>query len=451
MQLLLSMQIFIIVNMCLTISFAHNCILYSEDYKCKLGTKTPYRFIANYDDFPLEYKRCVPKKIWLVLRHGTRFPGSKFITPMIEKLPELQKIILDNYQRNKTSLFAEDAALLAGWKVTLTEDNIMKLVEEGENEMIDLAERYQSRFPTIMPEEYDNQTYRFKYTANQRTEESAKNFATGLFGRYTSQKVWYPDAKDKDPVLRFYKRCRRWLLQVHENPDAQIENEKFLQTEIYTKMLQDVSERIGYRVDHEIASLMYTMCGFETAWHPNIESPWCRMFSLNDLKVLEFAEDLKKYWVDGYGYKLNYEQACPALRNMFDFVTSDDGPLVSAYFTHSGTILKLLASLRVAQDDQHLMHDMFPLYGDDRAWKTGIIDAFASNIAFVLYNCSPVGPSLLFMHQERPLYLPGCPLHVPCPLSTMRALYPDHEVECQFDAMCSIEEESTQFEKDAES
>lgn len=79
---------------------------------------------------------------------------------MIEQLPKLQAIILDNYERNSTDFTAKDAALLAAWRITFTEEDIMKLTEEGENEMIDLAERYQSRFPSLMPEVYDNRTYR---------------------------------------------------------------------------------------------------------------------------------------------------------------------------------------------------------------------------------------------------------------------------------------------------
>ncbi|XP_031844555.1 multiple inositol polyphosphate phosphatase 1 [Nomia melanderi] len=439
---ILKVQVLLVLCIGAAISFAHNCFLHGKDYRCKLGTKTPYRFIANYDDSPLEYSGCTPKKIWLVLRHGTRYPGKKYIPSMIEKLPQLQQTILHNYQTGKTSLKDEDVALLKDWKIIFTEDDVMKLTEEGGNEMIDLAERYQSRFPFLMSEEYSNKTYRFKYTATQRTEESARNFATGLFGRYKSYKVQYPEAEHKDPVLRFYKLCERWQHKVHMNPDTQIEKEKFLKSETYNRMLENVSNRIGHQIDHETANLMYMMCGFETAWLLDAESPWCRMFTLDEFKILEYVEDLQKYWIDGYGHKLSYEQACPALRDMFDFFGSVDGPLVSIYFTHSGTILKLLASLGVARDDQHLTHNLFHLYGNDRAWKTGVIDTFASNIAFVLFNCSHSGPSVLFMHQERPLYLSGCPLHLPCPLSIMKALFPDHEEECPFNAMCEMDESS---------
>ncbi|KAK1133946.1 hypothetical protein K0M31_011733 [Melipona bicolor] len=438
----LNIEVFLIINTISTIFvLAHNCLLNNKDYKCRLGTKTPYRFISNNDDSPLEYSGCVPRKIWLILRHGTRYPGKKYIMPMIEKLPKLQEIILENYKESKTEFIEEDIDLFKEWKITFTKDDVMKLTEEGEDEMIDIGERYQSRFPTLMPEIYDTQTYKFKYTATQRTEESAKNFATGLFGRHNSYRVQYPEAEHKDPVLRFYKRCERWHSEVDKNPDSQIEKDKFLRSNVYKKMLEDVSKRIGYQVDHENAHLMYVACGFETAWYKNYESPWCRIFSLDDFKVLEFANDLEYYWNDGYGYKLTYEQACPALRDVFDFFATDEGPVVSTYFTHSGTILKLLALLGVAKEDQHLTHDLFSLYGENRAWRTGIIDTFASNIAFVLYNCSGVS-SVLFMHQERPLHLPGCPMNMPCALSTMKALYPDQEEECQFETMCSLEKSS---------
>lgn len=100
------------------------------------------------------------KKIWLILRHGTRYPGKKYIPRMINELPQLQCIILENYENNITSLSTDDAALFKKWKLSITQRNMMKLAVEGENEMIDLGERYQARFPSLMPEAYNNQTYR---------------------------------------------------------------------------------------------------------------------------------------------------------------------------------------------------------------------------------------------------------------------------------------------------
>lgn len=65
---------------------------------------------------------------------------------------------------------------------------------------------------------------------------------------------------------------------------------------------------------------------------------------------------------------------------------STDKSLVTAYFTHSGTILKMLSALGLAIDLNPLTHETFSLHKDSRNWKTSLIDAFASNIAFVLYE-----------------------------------------------------------------
>jgi len=61
--------------------------------------------------------------------------------------------------------------------------------------------------------------------------------------------------------------------------------------------------------------------------------------------------------------------------------------MAKIYFTHSGTILKLLALLGVAKDVYPLMHNTFiPNEENEREWSSSIIDAFASNMAFVLYE-----------------------------------------------------------------
>lgn len=88
---------------------------------------------------------------------------------MLDELPKLQHIILKNYEEGRTRLSADDIALLKKWRPLFTSSNTMKLAPEGENEMVDLGERYQARFPSLMPEIYNNQTYRVcvtKYLLN---------------------------------------------------------------------------------------------------------------------------------------------------------------------------------------------------------------------------------------------------------------------------------------------
>ena len=57
------------------------------------------------------------------------------------------------------------------------------------------------------------------------------------------------------------------------------------------------------------------------------------------------------------------------------------------YFTHSGTILKFLAFLKLYRDPEPLTSDNFDRLKDERLWRTSRIDAFGSNVAFVLKSC----------------------------------------------------------------
>jgi multiple inositol-polyphosphate phosphatase/2,3-bisphosphoglycerate 3-phosphatase len=55
------------------------------------------------------------------------------------------------------------------------------------------------------------------------------------------------------------------------------------------------------------------------------------------------------------------------------------------YFTHSGTILKMFGVLGLFKDENELKHDNY-IEMKNRQWRTSKIDAFASNLAFVLYE-----------------------------------------------------------------
>lgn len=148
---------------------------------------------------------------------------------------------------------------------------------------------------------------------------------------------------------------------------------------------------------------------------------------------------------------------------LFFFYRKKEGPKVNSYFSHSGSILKVLSLLGIAKDPAPLLASNYHIH-KYRVWKTSYIDAFATNIAFVLfkwvsvkcilyiiiyiyknlylhpldfYSCESDGPSILTLHQERPVWLPGCPENRPCPLSMMKQLYPDNDEECNFDDICT--------------
>ncbi|XP_061402196.1 multiple inositol polyphosphate phosphatase 1-like [Musca vetustissima] len=191
------------------------------------------------------------------------------------------------------------------------------------------------------------------------------------------------------------------------------------------------------QLDASLLRLIYTICGFETAWqrHKAEASVWCQLLDRKTLEILEFAEDLEYYWNDGYGYDLTHRIACPAIQNMFKHI-DPHSPLPNStfYFTHSGTLLKLLAHLGLYKDPNPLTHQDL---GKQRKWRTSQIDAFATNVAFVLYECDNEAPMVLTMHQERIVHIPGCPQDSDlCSLNTLRQLFATSLDNCNFDEMC---------------
>jgi len=49
-------------------------------------------------------KGCEAKSFWLLARHGTRNPGDDDILEMAARLPEIQKVILENHSHGKGKL-----------------------------------------------------------------------------------------------------------------------------------------------------------------------------------------------------------------------------------------------------------------------------------------------------------------------------------------------------------
>ena len=64
---------------------------------------------------------------------------------------------------------------------------------------------------------------------------------------------------------------------------------------------------------------VFVIYRYEIAEFPDVlehVSPWCSLFSEDNLKILEFADDLKYYWKDGYGFDINRKMTQPLMAEM---------------------------------------------------------------------------------------------------------------------------------------
>ncbi|KAF2903049.1 hypothetical protein ILUMI_03146 [Ignelater luminosus] len=417
------------------------CKNVSEIYKFHLGTKTPYRFVANTMPERMDYPGCEPQKLWFLVRHGTRTPSIDLIENMKERLPEIRDLILENNPKPSERLRNSDLYALRKWKLKIDSTKEKILAHEGEDEMIDLAERLQMRFPSLLPSTYSNTTYYFKYTKSQRTKASAKYFAAGLFGRQSVRDVWYPTPSKKDPVLRFYKLCSKWKDEVKDNPESVREKQLFENSSHMLKAIEAMNYELKFkdnqRLSLEDVHLIYMTCAFETAWYRKNKSPWCSALTSEVAKVMEFTEDLKYYYRDGYGYEITYKQACVTFNDMLNHLESTSQyPKSTVYYTHSGTLLKMLSHMGLYNDSKPLTHKDFDQSGNK--WRVSKIDSFGTNLGFILYRCDQKY-KVLTLHQEHVVHLPSCEEEL-CDLDQIKEHYNDSIHECEFDEMCSNNE-----------
>lgn len=100
---------------------------------------------------------CQPRRIWSVIRHGTRYPKRKVIDAINIHLTNIRNDIFD---KRNPKLCPHDIERLRSWASQLNADEEKYLAYEGNDELLDLAERIQNRFPSILSEEYNEEFYK---------------------------------------------------------------------------------------------------------------------------------------------------------------------------------------------------------------------------------------------------------------------------------------------------
>lgn len=132
---------------------------------------------------------------------------------------------------------------------------------------------------------------------------------------------------------------------------------------------------------------MWQLCRFEQAFDLTRPAPWCSVFSIDDISVLEYGEDLKYYYEAGYGFEMNKNLLCEAMQNMLKFLqTSSVGEQPTRiYVTHSTAMQLMLVELGLYEDEVPLTSSNYK-QENSRKWRTSQQTAFASNLAVIRYE-----------------------------------------------------------------
>ncbi|KAL0893303.1 hypothetical protein ABMA27_014895 [Loxostege sticticalis] len=405
------------------------CLSGEEDPYLLFGTKTAYIF-ANRglpnNNRAHEVPGCQPVAFWMMNRHGSHNPEADEIEKL-QNLTNLKNNIVNNYRggnfrNNNQRICTSDFNLLERWEwnprhnLTFAGD----LTSDGYVSAQQLAQAWKQKYPGLFNDNRHN--YLFKYADDRRSSTTFKAFSEGLFKSMADN---YDLPKENDEkLLRPYKFCGAWNKSIEENPDTPSQRQIFESKQEYKDMVANVSLRLGFNYDIEadVVRSIYQMCRYNKAWDVTQISPWCAAFTREDLRRLEYAEDLDTYCKYGYGNELNKKVGCAYVKDMMSFFTKHvenelpQQPQVMVQFTEAASILMALGAMGTHEDTVPLTGDNYhtaPIQA--RKWASSTMSPFNANLAAVLYKCTLNGNyqindqyQVLLLENEKPISLDWC-------------------------------------------
>ncbi|CAL4073625.1 unnamed protein product, partial [Meganyctiphanes norvegica] len=338
---------------------SHICDGLGEVPRHRLGSKTAYFNVPTENYFRRKFESetgmCKAQQVWLLTRHGTRYPTKNDMGRLMEYLPKLSQQIAENHQQGRGCLEEDDISQLASWVAPYSARDREQLQETGYDELYEIGQHWKEMFPELFSVPYSPEKFKIEFTVKNRTGQSAYHFLRGMFGEDAVGEIEMPKPYEPNFILRFYKACPRWLKEVYKNNETTYkERLLFVESQPFQAVLHAVSARLGFM--HPISSRelesIYDECRYETAWWPNKSSPWCKSFAPHDFEVMEYHQDLKYYYEDSFGHPLNSQTACRTIIDLYNHfrtsVVSDEADHQGIfYFAHDKSLFKVLALMEL--------------------------------------------------------------------------------------------------------
>ncbi|KAG9429538.1 multiple inositol polyphosphate phosphatase 1 [Apis mellifera carnica] len=390
------------------------CFKEENDPYLYMATKTAYHFVYHKGRFQ-DVPNCQAKQIWMLVTHGTRCSSKSEIMEML-KLKDFQKEIINNHElRNNGHLCNKDLENLKKWNPNeyLMIERAKVLAPQGVEDMRLLARRLQSSFPHLLqPNNNENITERDYVFKESDAYNSMGAFMEGLFKSrdvVDSEKV-----PENDTLLTMYKMCDSW-----DNEYNNVSYEEviaFEESEDFRNLVENVSRRLGFLyIPKDSILTMYDMCRYEKAWTVTQLSPWCAVFSKEELHVLEYREDLYYYYKAGYGREINARLGCTLLQDMMNHFwkmeqeDESNQPKGVFYFSDTISLLNLLTTLNINKDQMQLKAFNYKEMAK-RQWRTSFMSSFAANLIAVFYKCDTISQpnKVMFYLAEKLVMIDGC-------------------------------------------
>ncbi|CAK1554515.1 unnamed protein product [Leptosia nina] len=384
--------------------------------QCPFGlfaTRTPYDAVrGDIRDWPL-LEGCEAVSLWALIRHGNRNPGKGGTIDMRDLQRKIKDEIVEkfDYEMGTSQLCSQDIANFRNWKWNSTmETSPSYLTGTGYEEIYNMAVRIKEKYPQLLLGSGDS--FYFRSTVKQRTVTSSMAFVHGL-SEGTNLNLTLDKPRESDDVLRPYDNCDRYQTEVKNGPLLEEQLEAFYKTPEFLEVQEDVQRRLGIPTQLSADDIynLYELCRFDRTWSPDLRSPWCAAFSPEDLLVLEYRDDVRHYYKNAYGSRLNVKLGYPAMKNLYESLLAakrGDGKNIVAYFAHDTLMGMVYSALGLYRDAESITAQY---RNPTRQWRTTYLAPFCTNLMVFLNRCQDSGQvsyKVQIFNNEKPTTL--CPI-----------------------------------------
>lgn len=465
---------------------------FKPSYHRLLGSKTLYcdarQFVDllrgrpnSFDDDSLEGRHfkllsanCEPIVFFFFSRHSARFPEGNDADVYNKHMIQIQDALR---QHVNTSSSPDKVAELLNWKPKMQLEHESLITHAGSLEQQDIARRFKKLYPEFFNAKRSD--VRLGVTTYLRTAQTAVEFL-----KEVDDLDLGPDCANSFPIhdldhqqyssdgLRSHP-CYEELMSKYVKRELSFDEEckaisgikKFKyplverarNPKVVQGIIDNISSRLGFTklnspIDIVILNDMYDNCRFETALLE--DSIWCKLFTEDELKVLEYIEDVNTYIKGAYGHEARPKQSCPVVKDLLETFLSateeigDAGPKKRSvfYFSHATPMKKMLAAFGLFEDSESFSEAAISEFErhlkvpENRNWRISGICPFSANMAFILYRCQVPGTDLvehkvLSTVTEQPVHLSGCKETV-CDSRTFFTQY-DSFRDCDLKKICA--------------
>jgi len=377
--------------------------------------------MKNNDTSPVQLDGCNPVLLYDVARHGARIPNDDDVLSLQEGLPQIRDGIEAAWKEERGELTDDQVAAIVGWQLAVSPDQGGDLSEQGRQEHLGLGQRWRKRMRDL---DISAQKTLVRSSHKKRCIDSAAAHLEGMGLEGVQIQV-------DDELTRFYDFCPKYLKEVRKGEKTFVESNKLVQSQLWQDMLARVSMRAGVEMDTERLQLVWDICRYERAWDPTKNSPWCPLFSKEDLDLYNFRLDLVFYYLRGYAYPITAQQSQPLMADMLEAIQSSKYSYI-LNLGHSDTLGPFLAALGLFNDSADLtVEDLAAGYQYD----TSRIGAFSTNVEFVVFQCPEERRAMMF-HQEKAIVQPACGQLV-CSVDQVVAAY-SKIASANFNSICRV-------------